>query len=277
MYKSGIFGKKTYFLKILNIIIDHERIQPIHSTRLCLKRLRDVFNILMCLNYRRSSVVTSLHHSHRSYPWCIPGPTECVMGSLRGPCTYIYLWLLLGGLNGHSMPCSSCGSSFGSASKNSFCMKRSNLPVHSSVDNELQHIFPLKLRQSWRLMLSSWLLVQEKEGEETSTSEAELESWKLFENFQGLNKEEIRCHKLLKLPASGINNFKVLFLRPLVNLTLYISKIILTPWVWPLFRVALHFCRTEISPFGNLVAKSATSQKGLEACSLLSSCCQITL
>ena len=131
-------------------------------------------------------------------------------------------WLLLGGLNGHFMPCSSCGSScgssFGSASKNSFCMKRSNLPVHSSVDNELQHIFPLKLRQSWRLMLSSWLLVQEKEGEETSTSEAELESWKLFENFQGLNKEEIRCHKLLKLPASGINNFKKRVLRRAVIL-----------------------------------------------------------
>ena len=35
--------------------------------------------------------------------------------------------------------------------------------------------------------------------------------------------------------------------------------------------------RTKVSPFGNLVTKIAMSQKGLETCSLLSTCCQITL
>ena len=33
-------------------------------------------------------------------------------------------------------------------------------------------------------------------------------------------------------------------------------------------------CRTKISRFGNLVPKNAMTQKGLETCSLLSTCCQ---
>ena len=33
-------------------------------------------------------------------------------------------------------------------------------------------------------------------------------------------------------------------------------------------------CRTKVSPFGNLVPRNATTQKGLETCSLLSTCCQ---
>ena len=46
---------------------------------------------------------------------------------------------------------------------------------------------------------------------------------------------------------------------------------------WLLFRVALYFFRTKVSPFGNLVTKTATSQKGLETCSLMSTFCHITL
>ena len=32
---------------------------------------------------------------------------------------------------------------------------------------------------------------------------------------------------------------------------------------------------TKVSPFGNLVPEIASAQKGLETCSLLSTCCQI--
>ena len=33
-------------------------------------------------------------------------------------------------------------------------------------------------------------------------------------------------------------------------------------------------CGTKVSPFGNLVPRTATTQKGLETCFLLSTCCQ---
>ena len=33
-------------------------------------------------------------------------------------------------------------------------------------------------------------------------------------------------------------------------------------------------CRTKVCPFGNLVPRNATTQQGLETCSLLSTCCQ---
>ena len=44
--------------------------------------------------------------------------------------------------------------------------------------------------------------------------------------------------------------------------------------VMPLVLSCAVICRTKVSPFGNSVTKTATSQKGLETCSFLSNCCQ---
>ena len=48
-------------------------------------------------------------------------------------------------------------------------------------------------------------------------------------------------------------------------------------WMVGCSELRYSFCWTKLSPFGNLVTKIATSQKGSETCSLLSTCCQITL
>ena len=87
--------------------------------------------------------------------------------------------------------------------------------------------------------------------------------------------------KNCKMKAKNKNNSLLLFLaiyyishklKPIVYKPLLLDRLHKS-----LFWVALYFVLTKVSPFGNLVTKIAMSQTGLETCSLLSTCCQITL